>query len=81
MNRIDRLIDAYRRMDKRRKDEAIVRLERIALAHPEQKIGREGAASYLKLVVSRTLAGDAPEVDRGVHNFSSPVLVSCVVKR
>ncbi len=77
MENLQRLIDAYRMADSRRRLEAVTRLERIAKAHP----GAVPAAKRvgLSLVVDNTLLVDAPEIPSGVHDLSSAVGVCFVI--
>lgn len=45
MKNLQRIIDAYEKMDQRRRDEAVARMERIAKTYPMKP------ATHLRLVV------------------------------
>jgi len=79
MNNLQKIVDAYTKMDQRRRNEAVARMARIADAHPmvAAALPRKGS---LSLVVDNSLRVGAPGVPSGVHDFRLIIGVGGVVQ-
>ncbi|NHZ83705.1 hypothetical protein F2P44_31220 [Massilia sp. CCM 8695] len=76
MKNLDKIIEAYTRMDDRRRDEAVVRMTRIAVSHPrEASEAPRGRPVYLSLVVDNSALMNPSIVERRVHDLRPTVVV------
>lgn len=76
MKNLDKIIEAYTRMDERRREEAVTRMTRIAAAHPrEVSEAPRKRSEYLSLVVNNSALLNSAIVERGIHDLRPTVVV------